>query len=186
MRKRNKENLPQLDKYKIRNIFGMGHTIYTLDQLKELGESLPKECQEAVNSEEPLTYSQQKKLSELLSLSVSIWGGHPNGQLDHVNIEDYATSFYIHMVKYLKRFDRSKGCWVARCKYIGFDTRAEYFREIKGDKRAEEIMIRIISEYHCEHPEFFCSTDRVDYDEVDLTLINDPSKREWVRLHSDS
>lgn len=98
-----------------------------LPTLKLLGESLPADCKVIVdamdaNPAHRMNKAEQDKMMLLLSYSIGIWGGGMNGRLSDVHATDYSHSFYIRMVGYLRRFDRSKGCWVARCRWIGLDT----------------------------------------------------------------
>ena len=70
-------------------------------------------------------------------------------------MEEYASEFYIHMIKYLWTFERSKGCWVSRVKYIRLDTIKSFLRPILRNKKIKERVLAELSSTYGENPEVF-------------------------------
>lgn len=134
----------KLGEFKVYDHYTKSYTTYTLDELKHFSSTLPMECKDIVERGESMTPSEQRKILLLADLSMQVWGGGPNKKLPWVHIDDYYNEFFIHMVRYLHKHDRSMpGTWVSRCKFIGFDTCNQYFKEVnkalKLTKALEEL-----------------------------------------------
>lgn len=127
--------------------------LYTLADLERIGEELPTKCIQHIERN-PESLRAQKDLTELLSISLTVWNGGPKGKITEIPIEEYAAEFYIHMVKYLQRFDRNKGCWVSRVKYIRLDTIKAFLRPIMRDKAIKDAVSSEIESFLHENPEF--------------------------------
>lgn len=125
--------------YKYRDTRQNCAAFVTIAELKVYSETLPAIAKAAVESGCSLTQAQNKALMLLLDFSTQIWGGDHKGVLTEVSADDYRTEYYITMVKYLKKFDRSKGCWVSQCRFAGFDTRAKFMRSILGHKKERRL-----------------------------------------------
>ena len=130
--------------FKVFDHYTKSYNTYTLDELKHFSATLPMECKDIVEHGNAMTSSEQRKILLLADLSMQVWGGGPNKKLPWVHIDDYYNEFFIQMVIYLKKHDRSMpGTWVSRCKFIGFDTCNVYFKEVnkalKLSKALEEL-----------------------------------------------
>jgi hypothetical protein len=127
----------------------------SLDQLKAYGEELPIKCQKALASGVRLTGEVYRDLLLLHDLSSQIWSYGMRGKLNEINIKEYRSEYYVHMIKYLMRFDRSKGCWVAQARFAGYDTNHCFMRQILGPKKAEEAMASFMAQAAQMSPEHF-------------------------------
>lgn len=119
-------------------IFSHAHgknVVFTLDELKRFSAELPLRCKGYLAQDTPITSAQQKELLLLADLSMQIWGGGPQGKLPYTHIEDYFASFYLVFCRYLgKLIPEKAGAWVSLCRYMGFDTRNQYFNTWKKEE----------------------------------------------------
>lgn len=138
--------------FKVFDHYTKSYKTYTLDELKQFSSTMPMECKDIVEHGNAMTSSEQRKILLLADLSMQVWGGGPNKKLPWVHIDDYYNEFFIQMVGYLKKHDRSMpGTWVSRCKFIGFDTCNVYFKEVnkalKLSKALEELHTELMHLY---------------------------------------
>lgn len=111
------------------------NVIFTLEDLKRFSAELPLRCKGYLTQENPITSAQQKELLLLADLSMQIWGGGPQGKLPFTHIEDYFATFYLVFCRYLgKLIPEKAGAWVSLCRYMGFDTRNQYFNTWKKEE----------------------------------------------------
>jgi hypothetical protein len=103
----------------------------SMEYLKEQINALPLKCQQILvkNKEKriPLTNEEQSALLKLCSLSISIWGGGPKGVMPCSSMSEYASEFYIQLVRYLTFENKSKwepgrSKWCSYVKFIRLST----------------------------------------------------------------
>lgn len=168
LRTRKKKKLE--GKYTVYSHTQMGYVYFTLDELKFYSSTLPTKCKEIIEADRSMTGSEQRDIVLLCDLSMQIWGGSPNGRLPDVHIEDYFTTYYMNMVKYLKRFDPNRaGAWVSLCKFIGYDSINEYIKEYKKMDKLSKALEKFSSDLQSLFPEAY----REDGDENDYGIYQD-------------
>jgi hypothetical protein len=146
----------KLGEWKVYNHYTSTYQIFTLDELKLHGATLPLKCKKAILEDRELTRDEQKDLILLTDLSMQVWGGSPQNKLPNIHIEDYYSSFFINIIKYLKKFDENRaGCWVALCKYVGFDTVNEYFKENNKQDKLTKALESLQSELEHLYPDAY-------------------------------
>jgi hypothetical protein len=118
----------------------------TLEQLKLYGEELPIKCQEIILSNRRMTGLDNQNLTLLHDLSAQIWSYGMGGKLPEIRITEYRSEFYVQMIKYLTRFDRSRGCWVAQARFAGYDTTRVFMKELINNRRVDEAMTNFMLE----------------------------------------
>jgi hypothetical protein len=117
--------------YRYFDLESNSHKRAPLEWLEQQIRALPDECQQILldNSltNAPLTYDEQHKLLLLCSLSISVWGGSPKGEMPYESMSDYSNEFYINMVRLLtakgkSRWDSKKSLWTIYVRYIRLAT----------------------------------------------------------------
>lgn len=107
------------------------HVKLSLDEINKIGTELPVECQAILDdvkkTKRSITRTEQSKLLQLCSMSLSIWKGNPQGKLEYTSMEEYKNEFYIQMVKFLTAEGKSKwnperSRWAAYVKWIRLST----------------------------------------------------------------
>jgi hypothetical protein len=158
---RKKTTLNPPDCYSIYHIQQGKDIKYSLGELKTLGEDLPRTCKITLLKIDAdptynMTLEESANMITLLSLSMStVWGGSPRGRLPEITMQDYRNEFYIRMMHHLRRFDRSKGCWVYQCKFMAHETIATYVNTWKKQRRMEKRLEDAYYQLQDEYPEFW-------------------------------
>jgi hypothetical protein len=136
--------------------------VLQIEDLRRLSEYLPIICQQHIKQTTPFDRQQQDDLLLLLSLSIDIWGGSPKGRLPEVHMDDYTNSFYIRMISYIEKFDRSKGNWVSQCKFIAYDTVYEFISQFKRERKVDKAILDAHQELMDLYPEAFLDVPKVE------------------------
>lgn len=113
------------------------HKRAPLEWLEQQIRTLPIECQKILTDNKetnlPLTYEEQHKLLLLCSLSISVWGGSPKGEVPYESMSDYSNEFYINMVRLIassgkSRWDPKKSLWTVYVRYIRLSTKCSLLK----------------------------------------------------------
>lgn len=131
--------------------------------LKVQAEELPIRCQQYLNND---NYSNNmpcsRDLREIYILSVHIWSSDIyklKTNYPRFAVEDYLNEFYFVMIRYIKSFNRDKGCWVSRCKWISFYVISRWILDNKSqDKKTLQFKAWLeneVMELKILHPEYF-------------------------------
>lgn len=155
--------------WKVFNHYTHSYDIYTLDDLKLASATLPLECKDIIEHGNAMTAAEQRKILQLADLSMQVWGGGPNHKLPWVHMDDYFNEFFIQMVRYLEKHDRTMpGTWVSRCKFIGFDTCNVYFKEVKQALKLKKSLEELYSELIHLYPDAYAepSTKNIPSDQL--------------------
>lgn len=114
----------------------------SLADMQVFPETLPIACQEHIRSGRPLTRKQQQDLVMLNDMCVSVWYPRSAKPKD-VTWQEWSTESYIHLMRYLEKFDRSKGCWIGHIKFAAYDAKnaliGQKIRERRTDKALEAL-----------------------------------------------
>lgn len=149
--------------WKVYNHYTHSYDIYTLDDLKLASSTLPMFCKDVLEADRALTSIEQRKLIQLADLSMQVWGGGPNKKLPWVHIDDYFNEFYITVCKYLTNHKRDMpGAWVARCKFMGFDTVNIYFKEVTKALKMTKALESMHEELMHLYPEAYSNSCKVN------------------------